>query len=474
MKTHPLAFILVGSLATFPVMAQKTDAPEEGKVYLINRVSMQHAYIYESTAGLAAGTADRTHKQYWRFTPTGEADRYYVQNVASGLYIQSTHLPQQNGTTQQVQVGTDKVPLEVKANTAAGALKGYYYLCSTDQVIDPQADNTLGLNFEQSTNRVVAYSIRYNRGNSYWRLSATDFDYEAPQPDVRSEFSKRIGVYNLPCGQGTSTFFSAIDLQGPAVTDEVHFSQAKRPTDAFVMERNDRATVVRGAEATVSYRAQKMDGSYEATVYFDWDGDGIFESSHTLGTKDAGECTFTVPDTASLRTSRFRLRLTNNGMEGAEDDVHGFCHDFFLRVTDGDAALRTLTIASCDSLRGRVAFAQTDGNEAFAGKLTCSLSRGTEVTLKAVPAGNARFLGWTCEGRTVSTQAEYTLSATQSVTLTALFSPNTDKSPTGIALPSASDQSHASLKAFNLSGQRVNPQTHHGVYVQNGKKRIRK
>lgn len=464
--------LLVACLSPLAVQAQ-SDKPEEGKVYLINRNTNTNAYIYESSAKLTAGPNDKTQKQYWRFVPTGTADHYYVQNVTSGLYIQSTNLPAQSGQTQQVQCGTSPVELEVKANTTSN-FTGYYYICSTDQTINVQADNTLGLNFEAATNRIVAYSVRYNRGNSYWEFHATDYDYEAPEPDVRSDYSRQLGVYNLPCGSVGTAYLTALDVEGRAVADEVHYTAMSKPSAYYNLLRTDRLSLIPGEEATLSYTAAKTDGNYKATAYFDWDADGIFEDVHELGTAATGKLSFTVPDTANCKPSRIRVRLTDNGLDEAEDAVHGYTYDLMASVQTADAAQRMLAVESCDTLRGTVNVAVPDGatDSVSRGRHYITAQYGDALTLTAQTKGNATFKGWVIDGTVVSTKATYTLEATQSVIITALFSPNT-QTTTAIRPITTEQNVGTGNEAYNVAGQRIDLKHHRGVYVQGGKKRIR-
>ncbi len=472
LRTAKAAFLLVAALSPCAASAQ-SDKPEEGKVYLINRNTNTNAYIYESSARLTAGPNDKTQKQYWRFVPTGTADRYYVQNVTSGLYIQSTNLPAQSGQTQQVQCGATPVELEVKANTTS-SFTGYYYICSTDQTINVQADNTLGLNFEAATNRIVAYSVRYNRGNSYWEFHATDYDYEAPEPDVRSAYSRQLGVYNLPCGTAGTAYLTALNVEGRAVTDEVHYTAKTKPTSYYNLLRTDPLSLIPGEEATLSFTAAKTDGNYKTTAYFDWDADGIFEDARDLGTAATGQLLFTVPDTARCKNARIRLRLTDNGMDDAEDAVHGYLYDLLANVHAGNAAQRTLTVESADTLRGTVSAVVPEGatDSISLGRHYITADYAAPLTLSAQPKGNAVFKGWAVNGNVVSTKATYTLEITQSVTLTALFSPNT-QAPSAVRPVVTVPSAPSGNEAYNVAGQRINLSHHRGVYVQGGKKRIR-
>ncbi len=466
-----VVYLLI-ALTALPLAAQ-SDNPEEGKVYLINRNTNTNAYIYEAGGGLVAGPADKVQKQYWRFIPTSTAHHYYIQNVTSGRYIQSTALPAQGGTTQQITTGINPVELEVKANTTT-SFTGYYYICSIDQTINTQADNTLGLNYEAHSGKVVAYSVRYNRGNSYWEFHETTYDYEAPEPVVRSHYSRQLGVYNLPCGSLGTAYLTAFKIEGEAVADEVNYIATTRPTSSYNLLRNDRTMLIPGATANLSYTANSMDGNYEVLAYFDWNGDGIFETMQSLGTNASGSLAFTVPDTAKLGNAHLRIRLTDNGEEDAEESVHGFVYELMTTITQADASQRTLTLCSCDTLRGTATFLAPSGDIATdaKGQTSITADRGTTVTLSAIPRGDAVFKGWVIDDVTVSGESTYEMPLTQSVTVKALFSPNSEV-VTGVMPLYTSQPAAVSHHAYNLAGQRIDLNSHRGIYIQYGKKRLK-
>lgn len=306
--------------------------PVEGRVYLIHRFSNTNSYIYENVGMLNASPNTITQKQYWQFIPTDNANCYYIQNVTSKKYIQSSHVTVES----QIKVGDTPVEYEIKANTTAGAAPlGYYYMCSTDQTIDTSKDGTLGLNFQQSTGKVVAYHIRYNRGNSYWDIQETPYDYEAPVPFQRTAYAKQLGIYVLPCGEKGSAYLTSLTIMGNAtdVPQSLNYTATAQPTTYYVMQRKDTATVVAGGAFTLSYEAQNVGKDYTVTAYFDWDGDGVFESQHDFMNAASGQTEITVPTIVQSRKTRLRLRLTDNALEGADDDVHGQTYDFQLFLT---------------------------------------------------------------------------------------------------------------------------------------------
>lgn len=302
--------------------------PEKGKTYLIHRFNNENSYIYENGASLLASPKTNTQKQYWQFIPTEKENRYYIQNVTSKKYIQSTCTAESN----QIKVGVNPVELEVKINTTEGAApKGYYYICSTDQTIDTSKDGTLGLNYQESTGKVVAYHIRYNRGNSYWDIVESNYDYEAPAPIERSEYSKRLGVYILPCGEQGDAYLQSLTVSGDtAVLHPMNYTATAKPSGYYTMVRKDSIGVAPGATFVLNYEAANLGKDYTVTVYFDWNHDGIFETSQSFMNEANGQAEITVPIDAALGKGRMRVRVNDNGMDEADDDVHGQTYDFQL------------------------------------------------------------------------------------------------------------------------------------------------
>lgn len=330
------SFIFLLSLtAPLCAVAQGSKAhPEAGKVYLIHRFNNANAYLYESEGLLYGAPASNTQKQYWRFIPTGETDRYYVQNVTTGRYLQSTAKRE----NRQVTTGTAPIAYEVKANSSSTAARGYYYLCSADQPIDAGKDGTLGINFQESTGKVVAYHIRYNRANSYWDLSESPYDYVAPEPRRRTALARRLGLYDQPCGSPGTAWLQELRMTGEGVSHPLHYSAAEAPADYWMPVRRDSLCLSRGTSFRLTYTAAGIDGYHAVTAWFDWNGDGIFEASQAFGSQTEGEADVHVPDTARMGKVRLRLRLTDNGTEGADDEVHGTVYDFMVYITAGPSS----------------------------------------------------------------------------------------------------------------------------------------
>lgn len=334
-KTLLLTAAMVFTCSTTTLADDGHTFPEKGKVYVIHRNNDNNSYIYENGNALNTAPKTNTNKQYWQFVPTEKANCYYIQNVTSKRYVQSSKTP---GESKQIKVGNTPVEFEIRPNTndGAGALKGYYYLCSTDQTIDNTKDGTLGLNYASAQGQVVAFHIRYNRGNSYWDIQESAYDYEAPAPIERSEYCKRLGIYVLPCGDKGAAYLKSLSITGENgnVTNALNYTASAQPSNYYNMVRTDSAEVIKGKTFILKYEAEGMTSDYTVTAYFDWDKDGVFESKHEFLSDKSGYAEITVPAEAAEGKSRMRIRVNDNGLDGADDDVNGATYDFQIFVTN--------------------------------------------------------------------------------------------------------------------------------------------
>ena len=327
-KTLLLTAAMVFTCSTTTLADDGHTFPEKGKVYVIHRFNNQDSYIYEKGNALNTAPKTNTNKQYWQFVPTEKANCYYIQNVTSKHYVQSSNTKE----SQQIKVGNTPVEFEIKQNTTEGAApKGYYYMCSTDQTIDNTKDGTLGLNYAGGQGQVVAYHIRYNRGNSYWDIQESAYDYEE-----RSEYSKRLGIYILPCGNKGEAYLKSLSITGENgnVTNALNYTASAQPNNYYNMVRTDSAEVIKGKTFNLKYEAEGMTSDYTVTAYFDWDKDGVFESKQEFLNNKSGSAEITVPAEAADGKSRMRIRVNDNGLDDADDDVNGATYDFQIFVTN--------------------------------------------------------------------------------------------------------------------------------------------
>lgn len=441
------------------------------KYYIIYRNGQTDTHMYENGGGISLSASDNTHRQYWRLVPTGNTDCYYIQNATTGHYVQTSKI----SLSSAVAWGTEPVEYKIAAdNTASAATKGFYYMASTDQgTISNATDGTLGLNCANKSS-VVAYYIKTGRGNSYWEIKETAYDYEAPAATEHTALAKKLGVYQLPCGAAGTAYASALTLKGEGVTGEVDYTASAKPSQYFNLLRNYEGSVAPGGEATFSWSVTGAGSATTLQLYTDWDGDGVFGDPTDLTPVSGGTAKLSVPADAKTGKTRLRLRLTDNGMTGAEDDVNGFFYDIPLTVAAAsDLQSRTVSVQSCDSTRGTAALAPLSDGAADGSATSLVCQYGQQLRAIASAKGNAVFKGWQIGSQIVSTSATYDFSATQNATLTALFSPNTVTTAID-ALPSAKAKA-SDDRAYDLKGRRIaDVKAHHGVYIQGGSKRVRK
>lgn len=339
-KTLLLTAAMVFTCSTTALADDGHTFPEKGKVYVIHRYNDSNSYIYENGSALKTAPKTNTNKQYWQFVPTEKANCYYIQNVTSKHYVQSSNTKE----SQQIKVGNTPVEFEIKQNTTEGAApKGYYYMCSTDQTIDNTKDGTLGLNYAGGQGQVVAYHIRYNRGNSYWDIQESAYDYEE-----RSEYCKRLGIYVLPCGDKGVAYLKSLSITGENgnVTNALNYTASAQPGNYYNMVRTDSAEVIKGKTFNLKYEAEGMTSDYTVTAYFDWDKDGVFESKHEFLNNKSGSAEITVPAEAAEGKSRMRIRVNDNGLDDADDDVNGATYDFQIFVTNDPTVTKVNNIVA--------------------------------------------------------------------------------------------------------------------------------
>ena len=159
--------------------------------------------------------------------------------------------------------------------------------------------------------------------------------------------------------------------------------------------------------------------------------------------------TIPVPADAKEGKTRMRIRITDNGLTDAEDEVIGQIFDCILTVVPANSEV-AFSVKSNDSTRGAVSFERN----------------GDDVTVKAEPLGDATFLAWREGNRQVSTSPEYTFTLERSTHLVAYFTPNTD---IVTLIEGVEVKVPASNVFYDLQGRRVLvPKA--GIYILNGKK----
>ncbi|MBR5893312.1 MAG: T9SS type A sorting domain-containing protein [Bacteroidaceae bacterium] len=235
---------------------------------------------------------------------------------------------------------------------------------------------------------------------------------------LRSQYARNNQIYANPCGTAGTNYLTSIEIKGESVLDNLIYTASSKPSTWHVLYSTDKATVTKGEhfELTATLKSNPA-SSLTATAYFDWNCDGVFETKQELAISGTS-CTATVsvPEWASDKQGRMRLRINSNGLDLAEDDVEGFIYDLNIKTAETHGT-RTVTVGVNSWERGRATLSHTAD----------SYAPGTALTAIAETVGNATFICWREEGNVVSTQAEYPFTVEHNTNLIAYFSPNTDE-----------------------------------------------
>lgn len=289
---------------------------------------------------------------------------------------------------------------------ASNAEGGYQIVCLADHKAI-----TDGEQYEvTATEGFAPYHFAKN-GEQLSLGNVSDFIFVA----ARTAFALNNQIYKMPCGSTGDVYIQQAtigdDFRYPMPTyagSGISNANATAPSNKYVFLTRDAATVVPGKDTQLALKLNKAPGNYKVFLYLDWDRDGYFETSQDLNaTAQEVATAFTVPADATTGKTRARIRITDNGLAGADDDTHGEVLDLMLNIVNESAELIAPTVKVNDPIRGDAIWA--DG------------------TAKATTKGNSLFLYWSEKHRIVSVDHTYEVAASALPrTLTAFFSPRTE------------------------------------------------
>lgn len=383
---------------------------EQDKYYTINRNGESGSYIYAADGVMQTGALNADNGMYvWQFIPTGKDNCYYIKNVATDTYMQSTNIT----LSSNVSLGND--PVEYYVSTGAGTTGSgtTYFLASNDQgAINYNEDATLGLN--KGATGVVAYYVKTGRGNSYWEIKETSYNTSAPETpeDEDPDVCSAIAAYRLPCGTySAKTRLTQVDITGDGVLSELHYKPAT--TGRYTLYTKERAKLMYGGNVKLAAKLFGADEiGLEVTVWADFDGDGAFEQSVKPALGELIEAEFTVP-AGNASNGRFRIRVDQSGGESANAGFYGTMYDLPFELGTAQAH-RTLKVSANVAERGTVSIKD-------AAEKVLDVETGTELTVVAEVKEGFFFHGWR-KGRTiVSYKPEYTVVMTENKDLVAVF-----------------------------------------------------
>ena len=357
-----------------------------GASYNVEAINGKNLTIAEGSLALAApDTFDEN--QEWYFVGTGNTEGWQIASAAEPAIV--VGITEGNMTTGEGLTTKWKVNASKEKN-------GYFYFTSEGTTLKVEGDSL----------------FRFNR--------------------LRSAYMRKLQVYNNPCGSVGSNYVKKFELRGEAAIGNILYEAQSKPGTWHVVYAQDKGEVAQGGKFNIDVTlSSNAASSLAVAAHFDWNGDGIFETAVPLtvnGTAATAEAT--VPDWATMKQTRMRLRVNSNGLDLAEDEVNGFIYDFHIKVVEPQDA-RTVTVGVNSWERGKAELSNVADTYAY----------GTTLTATATAYGNGRFVCWKEEGVVVSTSAEYTFTVDHNVKLVAYFSPNTDEAsyPTGIQEAPACD-----------------------------------
>lgn len=279
------------------------------------------------------------------------------------------------------------------------------------------ADNT-------PLNGGMTYKVGHTTGSTFYHFTnsqdqrlnlaqSSEFSFMA----ARSSLALNLQLYRIPCGSTgevyikQATVASALHYPMPQVIDgAISLPIAPAPTNKYTLLSRDAAIVTPNSQIPLTLNFNRAPANYSVSLHFDWNCDGVFEATQTLNTPSAlYEGSFTVPASATPGNTRLRIRISNNGSQGADDDVHGQILDLQLRiVSSNNSTPLTPIVKSNDPKRGSASW--------------------LNGIASATPSGNSLFLYWAEQARILSVDPTIDLpAAPQQREVTAFFTPNTQE-----------------------------------------------
>lgn len=362
------------------------------------------------------------------FLPSAEINnpqyRYTVLSTDSKALEMAT-----DGTLSwQTPAGTPEQEWYFVGDSNAGG--GYLFVnAGSNKTINVADEETRWCVFEAQTNGYVfrPFADKSNEEANLTIEGVSQFHFSL----LRSNFARAAQIYELPCGTLSTHYLTKASITGEGAAVPMTYPlptqsgsnltqpAAAKPSNWYTIYTQDKANVCIGKtfEVRLELNSAPADGQ-TAFLYFDWNRDGIFETSLPLTIEQTMTVSVDVPADATIGKSRMRFRLTENGMEGSEDEVIGQTVDFVLNITEANDEEFPVSVKSNDNSRGTATLSDD-----------LTTTSGTAV---ATPLGNASFICWREGKKIVSVDANYTFERNHIIDLTAYFSPNTIEVPVGI------------------------------------------
>lgn len=230
---------------------------------------------------------------------------------------------------------------------------------------------------------------------------------------AREDYALHTQIYQMPCGVLGEEYLSSVKISGKDVLKELTYESSVKPTSWYTLYTNDKGVVGKGTSFDLNMMTLGTVLETVVFVYFDWNNDGVFETMYNLGNGTYLSQEISVPSDAQEGKTRMRVRITNNLLMDAEDEVVGQIADFIINVTASQQQ-RTVKVNVNGAGRGVVTLSDVADSYPY----------GTLLNVTAEPKGNAEFICWKEGNRIVSVNPTHMFSVTHNIDLTAYFSPN--------------------------------------------------
>ena len=143
---------------------------------------------------------------------------------------------------------------------------------------------------------------------------------------ARTSTARQLGIYKLPCGAKNGLYLQHFSLAkkdaAPAFTSSTETKGT--PGDYYVSLTGPSVPMTAQEEWQLAFSLNKQpNAKTRIFLYFDWNQDGLFEQTYELaGARDITHALL-IPQGHPEGFCRFRLRITDNDLTMADDDVEG-------------------------------------------------------------------------------------------------------------------------------------------------------
>lgn len=143
---------------------------------------------------------------------------------------------------------------------------------------------------------------------------------------ARTSTARQLGIYKLPCGAKNGLYLQHFSLAKKDAAPAFTYSTETKgtPGDYYVSLTGPSVPVTAQEEWQLAFSLNKQpNAETRIFLYFDWNQDGIFEQTYELaGARDITHALL-IPQGHPEGFCRFRLRITDNDLTMADDDVEG-------------------------------------------------------------------------------------------------------------------------------------------------------